>query len=139
MENVSKAQLVDYIANNFKRDGKKITKKSLNDLSMETLRTIVTKNNCEAQLQAWINRPKLIKYLVDGKRNGKEYSWNCEFASEEDCRKAFEEDGIEIFKIATASDHHRCRYCDCIADGKEKDLLCDDCRSIFGHAYYSEL
>lgn len=136
---VTKAQMVDYISNNFTRNGKKIPKKTLNEQSIATLEAIITKNNCEKELKAWINRPKMIKFMVDGIQDGKDYSWDCEYPSEDECRKAFEDEGIKVVKIGTASNHHRCKYCGGIANGKEKDILCDDCRMMFGHTFYSEL
>ena len=35
--------------------------------------------------------------------------------------------------------HHRCKYCDKMTIGSNEDLLCDDCREMFGHSFYSEL
>lgn len=32
-----------------------------------------------------------------------------------------------------------CQFCGKENDSKEKDLLCDDCRRIFGHYFLSEL
>ena len=136
---VTKTQMVDFIYNNFTKGGKKIPKKTLNEYSIETLEGIITKNKCEKELRAWINRPKLIEFMVDGVQDGESYTWDCEYESEEECRKAFEEDGIKVEKIVTKNNHHRCKYCGGIATGKNKDLLCDDCRDIFGHTYYSEL
>ena len=54
-------------------------------------------------------------------------------------KKAPELKGLTIEKIADADDAHVCKYCGCIAPGNYDDLLCDECRSIFGHAPYSEL
>ncbi|MCL2555441.1 MAG: hypothetical protein FWE03_00280 [Firmicutes bacterium] len=34
---------------------------------------------------------------------------------------------------------HSCRYCGSIAEGTYEDLLCEDCRSTFGHSLFSEL
>ena len=36
-------------------------------------------------------------------------------------------------------DRHICKYCGWIAEGKDDDLLCSECRMDFGHAFYSEL
>jgi hypothetical protein len=38
-----------------------------------------------------------------------------------------------------ASDHHICKYCGGIARGPDEDRLCDECKEIFGHAFFSEL
>lgn len=136
---ITKEQMVDYIYHNFKIKGGKLTKKLLNEYSYEELENIIKKNNCENKLEAWINQPKTIKFIVDGIHNGKKYSYDCEYINEEECRKEFEADGIKIEKIAKKSTHHRCKYCGCIANGTNKDVLCEDCKNIFGHKYYSEL
>ena len=34
---------------------------------------------------------------------------------------------------------HICKYCGWVADGTDDDLLCKDCRGLFGHSLYSEL
>lgn len=34
---------------------------------------------------------------------------------------------------------HICKYCGWVADGVEEDLLCSECRTDFGHVFYSEL
>lgn len=36
-------------------------------------------------------------------------------------------------------DRHICKYCGWVAEGKDEDLLCQECRYDFGHAFYSEL
>lgn len=135
----TKTQMVDFIYNNFTRGGKKIPKKILNDYSTENLEEIIVKNNCQDELAAWINRHKMIKFMVDGIQNGKDYSWDCEYPNEEECKRAFENDGIKVIRIATKNNHHRCKYCGGITQGKITDLLCDECREVFGHTYYSEL
>lgn len=45
-----------------------------------------------------------------------------------------EDDSAEIPK-----DSHICKYCGGIAKGTYEDLLCEDCRMLFGHTLYSEL
>ena len=32
-----------------------------------------------------------------------------------------------------------CKYCNNLCIGKDHDVLCPDCKSTFGHTYYSEL
>lgn len=44
-----------------------------------------------------------------------------------------------IEMIVPAKGHHICKYCQSIADGSDKDVLCKDCRDLFGHYLYSEL
>lgn len=137
--NATKAQIVDFIHHNFRRDGKKIPKKTLNSYSDAVLGEIIRKNNSEDSLKAWINRPKMIKFMVEGIQDGVNKSWNCEHPSEEACKAAFEEEKIKVTKIVTAKGNHRCRYCNGIAEGVNKDLLCESCRELFGHSYYSQL
>lgn len=134
----TKEQIVDYIYNNFELNGKKLTKARLNNTSYESLMKIITNNNCEKELEEWI-KTKMEKFMVDGILDGKEYSWDTEAINEEECRKVFESECIIIQRIASKKTHHRCKYCQGIAKGKEKDLLCDNCRETFGHTYYSEL
>lgn len=135
----TKAQLVDYIYNNFELNGKKLTKERLNNTPYVGLMKIITNNNCEKELEEWINKPKMEKFMVDGILDGKEYSWDTEALNEEECRKSFESEGIIVKKIASKKTHHRCKYCQGIADGKLSDLLCDNCRETFGHTLFSEL
>lgn len=135
----TKAQLVDYIYNNFELNGKKLTKARLNNTPYVGLMKIITNNNCEKELEEWINKPKMEKFMVDGILDGKELSWDTEAVSEEECRKVFKSEGIIVKKIASKKNNHRCKYCQGIADGKQSDLLCDNCRDTFGHTYYSEL
>ena len=140
MINVTKAQLVDFIYNNFTSKGKKITKTILNAYPKERLYMMfITKHNCQDRLTDWINKPKLIKFMVDGIQDGEYYSWNCEYANEEDCKKEFEKQGIKIEKIVPKKNHHRCKYCGSIAEGNDIDRLCEDCIETFGHWFFSEL
>ena len=137
---VTKKQLVDFIHNNFKgKDGKKIPKKSLNEHSKLALEGLISSYKCQDRLEAWVNKPKMIKFMVNGIEDGKEYSWDCEYPNEEECKKSFEDNGVEVIKIVTASNHHRCLYCGEFVEGKMRDLLCDECQEVFGHTYYSEL
>lgn len=42
-------------------------------------------------------------------------------------------------QIEPVKGHHLCPYCGNIDDHEDEDLLCADCREMFGHAFYSEL
>ena len=44
-----------------------------------------------------------------------------------------------VVDVADANTNHICKYCGGIAQGTDKDVLCKDCREIFGHAFFSEL
>ena len=136
---VTKEQLVDFIYHNFRINGKKFTKKTLNAYTTKTLEELISKNLCEKELEKWINRPKMIKFMVDGVQDGKSLSWDCESESKEKCLEEFHEEGIIVEKIVTKKGHHRCKYCNGIANGSSTDLLCNNCMDTFGHSYYSEL
>ena len=45
----------------------------------------------------------------------------------------------KVLDVADANTHHICQYCGDIAQGIDEDVLCQECREIFGHAFYSEL
>ena len=45
----------------------------------------------------------------------------------------------EILAVHDANTHHVCKYCGDIANGPDEDVLCEECRDVFGHAFYSEL
>lgn len=51
-------------------------------------------------------------------------------------QKDFEE---KIIAVHDANTHHICKYCGGVAKGIDEDVLCEECRDIFGHAFYSEL
>lgn len=42
-------------------------------------------------------------------------------------------------EIIDLTGKHLCKYCGEVVDCEYEDLLCEDCRMIFGHALYSEL
>ncbi len=45
----------------------------------------------------------------------------------------------KVLDVADANTHHICKYCGEIAKGTDEDVLCQECRETFGHAFYSEL
>ena len=45
----------------------------------------------------------------------------------------------KVLDVADGNTHHICKYCGDIAEGTDENVLCADCREIFGHAFYSEL
>lgn len=51
-------------------------------------------------------------------------------------QKDFEE---KIIAVHDANTHHICKYCGGVANGPDEDVLCEECRDVFGHAFYSEL
>ena len=53
-----------------------------------------------------------------------------------------EKDGKDcpkIVELVPATESHFCSYCGRIVYNNVEDLLCDECRKLFGHAFYSEL
>ena len=46
---------------------------------------------------------------------------------------------VRLIKIASDRNHHICKYCGGIAEEKYDDLLCGECREIFGHTLFSQL
>lgn len=56
-----------------------------------------------------------------------------------DVRKFLKDKGYTVEKIVSSETHHLCKYCKSIAEGTYDDLLCDECREVFGHSLYSEL
>ena len=45
----------------------------------------------------------------------------------------------KVVNVYDANRYHICKYCGQISKGANKDLLCEDCREIFGHSLYNEL
>ena len=53
------------------------------------------------------------------------------------CQKHYPDD--KITQVCDANNHHICQYCGSIANGPDNDVLCEGCRDLFGHAFFSEL
>ena len=135
----TKSQMVDFIHSNFSFiGGVKVKKRDLSGKTKEELVKLIHENGWEADFKTYLSTA-LIKFFVDGIEGGKEYAWDCTSDSEESVRKSLEKDGIKIIKIVPAKGHHRCKYCGSIAEGSDRNLLCEDCRELFGHSLYSEL
>ena len=47
--------------------------------------------------------------------------------------------GTPVKAIYNGNTHHVCKYCGQVTEGTLSDLLCNECRELFGHALYSEL
>lgn len=45
----------------------------------------------------------------------------------------------KVVDVADGNTHHICKYCGEITKGNDEDVLCDECRMIFGHTFYYEL
>jgi rubrerythrin len=46
---------------------------------------------------------------------------------------------VDNSTLTNITGKHICKYCGNIVEGEYEDLLCDECREIFGHSLYSEL
>ncbi len=132
----TKAQKVDFIYKNFTFKGG-MTKKKLSMYPEEALDKLI--NDHKKDFEAWINRPKMIKYLVEGEKDGQRYTWEWDAADEKDLLKQLKSDGITPGKFVTKKGNHICMYCQGIAEGTQKDILCSECRETFGHYSYNEL
>jgi len=53
------------------------------------------------------------------------------------CNKHYPDE--KITAVYDANNHHICKYCGGIANGIDEDILCKECRDVFGHAFFSEL
>ena len=53
--------------------------------------------------------------------------------------KGLIDDGYTPVKIVVAKGHHLCKYCNGIAEGSNGNLLCNECRKMYGHTFFSEL
>lgn len=45
----------------------------------------------------------------------------------------------KVLDVTDANTHHICKYCGNIAEGTYEEVLCEECRDTFGHAFYYEL
>ena len=136
---ITRTQKIDFIYNNFTCNGKNFTKKKLNSYNDMQIDYIINKYSNEKEIMDWINRPKLIEYYVEGNSNGNSLIVKAKAIDEANLRKKLKAEKINIEKLVIAKGHHICKYCNSIADGSTKDLLCEDCRKTFGHSFYSEL
>ena len=135
----TKTQLVDFIYSNFIFiHGVQVTISGLQKKSKEELEKIIQSTGTKRVFKEYLSS-QTVKFLVDGIQNGEEYSWDCTSNSEKLARKSLEKEGIKITRIVPVKGHHRCKYCQGIAEGSNKNLLCSDCMVTFGHTYYSEL
>ena len=133
----TKTQKINFINERVLVKGKRISKKELRMWNDKNINALIKKFSKE--FTEWLNTPKLIKFLIDGKKDNSGYSYTYKAESEEKCREIFTNEGIEILRIAPAAGNHRCMYCDNISYGTQKDILCENCREMFGHYSFYEL
>ena len=136
---IRKPDLVDFVHRNILFSKKRKPKKDLNKCSKEQLLSFIEKANCMEYFEEWLKAPKPIIFYVDGEEDGDLKTWECSYISIEECRNAFEAEGIKVNNIIPKSNAHICKYCNGIAYGTDKEELCEDCQMLFGHRYYYEL
>ena len=85
-------------------------------------------------------RVKTVTYYAEVNKDGKSYlqtvKTGCTLNEVSDYLK---KQGYSVEKIVSSETHHLCKYCHGIAEGTYDDLLCEECREVFGHSLYSEL
>ena len=122
------------------KSGKKITKTYLRNCSDGYIDGICEKFN--ESFEKFVNDPpkKLIKFFADVKNiDNKGLTIEGKFVSEEAFRDDLVKEGYKVTKIVPARGKHVCMYCGGIVNGTQKDILCSDCSSTFGHYSYYEL
>jgi len=88
---------------------------------------------------------KIVRYNVGDITREVDYKGASTKASKEVILKTFyvnrKKDGEEVsyVVIIESTKEHFCKYCGQVAEGKDKNVLCQECRECFGHAFYSEL
>lgn len=45
----------------------------------------------------------------------------------------------KVVDVVDGNTHHICKYCGEIAEGTDENVLCSECRELFGHTFYHEL
>lgn len=135
----TRTQKIDFINAYITRGGKKISKTELKGYSDVKLDSI-----CEQfaeSFEDYLKNPpvKLQKFYVECLASNKRVIYEVEATDVKACEDDFKEDDVTIVKIVPVKGHHICKYCGHIAEGTNKDILCDDCKRIFGHYLYSEL
>lgn len=74
--------------------------------------------------------------------NGEEFTIETKFVESSSIaayKAGLEKNGYIVHRVVTADDHHICKYCKSIADGKYEDLLCEDCQHAYGQTFFSDL
>lgn len=49
------------------------------------------------------------------------------------------DDGDVVTGVYDGNLFHVCKYCGKVTLGQNQNILCRDCKQIFGHTYFSEL
>lgn len=139
MNNATKKDLVNFVNLYVRKDGKKIPKKELNLYSKEKLQGIIKKVDLQKEFETFVKEPKKSKYFVICEKNGNENHFDFKATSKEECINFYEKEGYVVKTVVSSKKYHRCKYCLGIANGTNKDILCEDCKDLFGHTYFHEL
>ena len=119
---------------------KKMPKAVLKDWSDERINGICEKY--AESFQQFLDNPpaKLEKFIAEvTDENGKDYTMEGKFPNIDDFKKSLIADKYKVGKVVPARGHHICMYCGSIADGSQKDILCEECQMTFGHYSYNQL
>ena len=94
---------------------------------LATVKTI-----CYGNERIWDSRKEAMEFYLEA-------SVSCEGSEKERYTKIYYELVCGNSVCTDLVDQHICKYCGEITDGIEEDLLCKNCRELFGHALFSEL
>lgn len=78
-------------------------------------------------------------YLVIGKKDGQEYNIEIKAQNKKVAEYNLNKNGYSVVNIKEAKKAHVCLYCGNLVDGTNENLLCDECRELFGHTFFSQL
>lgn len=100
---------------------------------MKTDNAIIVASNKKGENLSYFYGKQIYKF------SGQEYK-DAILQCKEDVEEIKQELGDKFtIKVYDGNTNHICKYCADVAEGTYEDLLCDDCREIFGHSLYSEL
>ncbi len=123
---------VKFLSKNIRVNGKKLSQKSWSERKDKVIDDICFKFHREFELEM---KAPLEKYLVECDTS----SFSVEARSEEQAMEYVRESGYNPVQAVKARGHYFCKYCSRIVKGTNKDVLCPECRDVFGHAFFSEL
>ena len=135
----TRTQMIDFIHQNITNKGKTITKKALKEYTDAELKSICDKFADSFKEFCETTQIKLQKFYAEGTKDGKTLLFEAKSPDIQTCISELKAQGAVISKIVPAKGHHICKYCRGIAEGSYADLLCDKCKTVFGHSLYSEL
>lgn len=135
---ITKQQKRDFVWECVSFKTRKMTKTDIRKMPDEVLDKLI--NKFEKEFTEWLQQPKLIEYLADCiDPAGKTVGYKVSATNKEEAKAYLKKEGNKVLKIAPKKGNHLCMYCGSIAEGTQKDILCEECRSIFGHYSFYEL